>query len=266
MKHLTSRANPLYKQLLASAKLAGRPGQSVWLEGMHLCKAWLEHFAEPTWAVFDESARHSTEVNALAEHVSNDRQIWLPCSLIKPLSTLKSPPNAMFVVELPLAAQQTDIRGNVVVLDDIQDPVNVGTILRTTAAAGIRHVVTSPATAACWSPKVLRGGQGAQFALQLQESVDLLNWLATHRTGSGRLPVIATTLEKSKSLYAEPLPNEAIWVFGHEGRGVRPELLAMADQRLSIPHDHAAIESLNVASAVAICLFEQRRQILAYSV
>ena len=266
MKQITSRANPLYKQLLASAKLAGRTGHPVWLEGAHLCHAWLAQHSELMWALFDEDSRDVQEVQALADRVPDDRQIWLPSSLIKPLSTLKSPPNVIFVVVLPLATQQTHLQDNVVVLDDIQDPVNVGTILRTSAAAGIRHVVTSPATAACWSPKVLRGGQGAQFALELQESVDLLAWLAAHCISPDRLPVIATTLEKSQSLYAHPLPDKAIWVFGHEGRGVSPDILALADQRISIPHDQLAIESLNVASAVAICLFEQRRQILARSI
>lgn len=263
MKQITSRANPIYKQLLASAKQAGRPGHSVWLEGPHLCQAWLQHHVHLKWAIFDELSRNSPEIQALVDRVPLQQQVWVASSLMSALSTLKSPANVMFVVDVPPVAEQTELEENVVVLDDIQDPVNVGTILRTTAAAGIRHVVASSATASCWSPKVLRGGQGAQFALQMQQSVDVVAWLKRHRLSTVRLPVIATTLEQSKSLYAAPLPDNAIWVFGHEGRGVSPEILALADQRLSIPHDSQAIESLNVASAVAVCLFEQRRQRLA---
>lgn len=263
MKQITSRANPLYKQLLASAKQAGRPGHAVWLEGTHLCQAWLQYHVHLTWAIFDEVARTSQEIQALVDRVPLQQQVWVASSLMSALSTLKSPANVMFVVDVPPVAERTDLEENVVMLDDIQDPVNVGTILRTTAAAGIRHVVTTSATASCWSPKVLRGGQGAQFALQMQQSVDMVAWLKRHRSSTVRLPVIATTLEQSKSLYATPLPDNAIWVFGHEGRGVSPEILALADHRLSIPHDSQAIESLNVASAVAVCLFEQRRQRLA---
>ncbi len=74
------------------------------------------------------------------------------------------------------------------------------------------------------------------------------------------MPLVATALEGAVDLHARPLPERCAWVFGHEGQGVAPELLAAAALRVRIPHDSAAVESLNVAAAAAICLFEQRRQ------
>ena len=264
MKTLTSRSNPLYKQWLSDLRQAGRRGQAAWLEGVHLCEAWLQHCGQPTWALFSEEHMSEPEIAALMRAVDESRHVWMPAKLLAGLSSMASAPAVMFVGEVPVPLADSGLSKlsrNCVLLDDIQDPGNVGTILRTVAAAGIREVYTGPATAACWSPKVLRAGQGAQFALSIHEAVDLRALLKAQADQVGRLPVLVTSLHLSaQSLFCVALPEAAIWVFGHEGRGVSNDLVELADQCLFIEHDRAAVESLNVASAAAICLFEQRRQ------
>jgi len=141
-----------------------------------------------------------------------------------------------------------------VLLDGLQDPGNLGSILRTAAAAGIDRVFCGAGTVAAWSPKVLRAGMGAHFILEIVEDADLRALLA-----ETRVPVFATSSHAAEPLYACDLTQPCAWLFGHEGKGVSAELLAYADKRVTIPQN-PKIESLNVAASVAICLFEQVRQ------
>jgi TrmH family RNA methyltransferase len=142
----------------------------------------------------------------------------------------------------------------VLVLEGVQDAGNVGTLLRTAAAAGVDQVWLSAGCAHAWSPRVLRAGMGAQFVLSIAEGVDVLACL----TGLEK-DVIATSLDATESVFEAKLRGDAVWLFGAEGRGLSAELLARATRRLTIPMP-GRVESLNVAAAAAICLFEQVRQ------
>lgn len=262
MKRITSRSNPLYRQWLSEHKRAGRPGHLVWLEGTHLCQTWLARCGQPVWAVINQDAATQSEVVALINEVELGRQAWMPAAMVAGISSLVSAPAVIFLVQTPGPSKGLLLERNCVLLDDIQDPGNVGSILRTAAAAGVRQVIAGAGTAACWSPKVLRAGQGAHFALEIHEGEDLRAILQTYRSNPDHLPVLVTTLDSSaRPLFTVDLPPNVIWVFGHEGRGVCPEIVALADLPIYIAHETSAVESLNVASAAAICLFEQRRQV-----
>ncbi len=258
MKEIASRDNPRYKALRGIAAQAGRAGQPAVLEGVHLCQAWLTHRGLPELAVFDLERQHEPALAALRQAVPAQACIGLPGRLLAQLESVETSQGVMFVVQP--AAQPLPVRlgDNSVWLDRVQDPGNVGTLLRTAAAAGIRQVLLSSGCAAAWSPKVLRSGQGAHFALSLYEQVDLHEALARLD-----IPLAVTTLDSAEDLYQAELPRDCAWVFGHEGQGVEARLLAHAGLRLRIPHQFDAVESLNVAAAAAVCLFEQRRRLLA---
>jgi TrmH family RNA methyltransferase len=160
----------------------------------------------------------------------------------------------LFVAQPTIHPVPEKISESIVMLDRLQDPGNVGAILRTCAAAGIKRVFASVGTAGLWSPKVLRSAQGAHFVLKLHEQIDLMVL-----TEALAIPLIVTTLEDAKDLYKTALPKQAAWVFGNEGQGVTDSLLSRADIRVKIIHDKA-VESLNVTVASGVCLFEQRRQ------
>jgi len=260
MKVIESRANPFYKTLLRQFRVAGKPGELIWLEGPHLCQMWQSHQTNIAWLIVDASRLGDPVIEALRDGVDLDRQICLSHDLFDSISSVQSHQGVLMVVPAPEVSTLIRLNCATVILDRIQDPGNVGTILRTCAAAGITQVVCSTGTAAIWSPKVLRSAQGAHFVLQIHEATDLVALLTQASGSQDRLPVLATALDASVSLFETTLPEQAIWVFGHEGQGVAPDLLAMADQRIQIEHAQPAIESLNVASAAAICLFEQRRQ------
>lgn len=253
MKHITSRDNPRYKQLVKLA--GGRRGDQVLLEGVHLCQEWLRHRGPPAFALFDaQRLERDPELAALAAALPAGIAAGCDPALARRLSQVQESQGVYFIASTPVEPLPEHIAATSLWLDRIQDPGNLGTLLRTAAAAGISQAYLSSGCAGAWSPKVLRSAQGAHFAMRLHEDVDLAALRARLR-----VPLIATALEDARSLYDEPLPRACAWLMGNEGQGVSPELLRLADRRVFIPQA-PGVESLNVAAAAAICLFEHRRQ------
>ncbi len=254
MKHIQSKDNPQFKQFVrvASGKVRGQ----VLLEGVHLCQEWLRHQGMPDEAIFDfGKLSQSPELLALANTLDVSRCASIESSLWARLSQVAGQGQGVcFLVHTPAPQLPRAITENTLWLDRVQDPGNLGTLLRTAAAVGIRQVFISAGSAAAWSSKVLRSGQGAHFALEIYEHVDLLA-LSRHL----KVPLLATALEDGQLLYDVKLPSKCAWLVGNEGQGVAPALLEKADLRVFIPQAQA-VESLNVAVATAVCLYEQLRQ------
>jgi len=255
MKHIVSRGNPSFKALQRLATHAGRRGAQALLEGVHLCQTWLAQQAAPAWAVFDATRVDRPELAALLAAVPSRKVLLLDARLMSALETVETGQGVLFVVDPPKPELPTRLDGNMVWLDAVQDPGNVGTILRTCAAAGVTRVLLGTGTASAWSPKVLRSGQGAHFSLSIHEHIDLPSCVARLD-----VPLLVTALDDAQALYDTALPAACAWVFGHEGQGVSAPLLRAADLRVRIDHSQT-VESLNVSIASALCLFEQRRLI-----
>jgi TrmH family RNA methyltransferase len=139
-------------------------------------------------------------------------------------------------------------------LEDLQDPGNLGSILRSAAAAGVEEVYLSRKCVQAWSPRVLRAGMGAHFAVRIYEDVDLE---AFTRSYAGR--VFAAAADGGTPFYEAELEGRTALLFGNEGAGLTPGLRDAAHAAISIPMP-GAVESLNVAAAAAVCLFERVRQ------
>jgi len=255
MRHIASRENPRIKALRKLAAAGGRAGGKVLLDGVHLCQAWLDQGRRPGLAVFDAARLVRPELARLAAQVPDDVCLSVDAAVLRGLEGVESGQGVLFCVEIEEPPLPGHIEENCVWLDGVQDPGNVGTVLRTCAAAGVRRVLAGPGTAGAWSAKVLRSAQGAHFALAIHEKVDAAQVLARLR-----VPLVATALDGAADLYDAPLPRQCAWVFGHEGQGVSAGLLQAAALRVRIDHERSGAESLNVAVAAAICLFEQRRR------
>jgi RNA methyltransferase, TrmH family len=252
---LSSRDNPLFVKVrkLLRDPVAYRKLGFIWLEGDHLGSAWRARGGLGGEAVFTEAAWARTERRALAQGVS--RVALVSDSLMRELSALESPPDCGFLV--PWEGTGEVVAGvDTVVLDRLQDAGNVGAILRSAAALGVKQVVALKGTAALWSPKVLRAGMGAHFALRLVEAAGAP---ALDELG---LPLLGTSSHTSLELHRCRLPSPATWVFGHEGQGMDPGLAVRCEVVVRIPQPGGE-ESLNVAAAAAICLYESLRQRLA---
>lgn len=258
MKSITSRDNPFYKELkqLAGSSQARRKAGRSLLDGVHLCQAWLDLRGAPAHCVVSEGALANEEVEGIVRRceAAHAHVTALPDALFTALSQVEHGVHLMFLVETPHPARPQALRESAVLLDGVQDPGNVGSILRSAAAAGIRQVYCSAGTAFCWSPKVLRAAMGAHFVLEIFENVDLAELIR----GAG-VAVLATSGYATQRVYDVDLRQPVAWLFGHEGQGVADDLLALATHQVVIPHA-GQVESLNVAACAAVCFFEQLRQ------
>lgn len=149
-----------------------------------------------------------------------------------------------------------------ILLDEVQDPGNLGTIIRTADWYGVRHIYCAPGTADCFNPKVVQATMSALARVQLHyfESKEAeCAWLKTCSC-----PIYGTFLEGT-DIYRSDLKTAGVLVMGNEGRGVSAEVAALVTDKVLIPHfspDGNHVESLNVSVATAICLSELRRRSL----
>ena len=255
MKAITSRDNPTLKSLralLTDARRQRASGQAV-LEGPHLLSAALDHEIRPVLVVVCEGARANAEVTGLLARVGKVETLCVPDPLFRSLSELAAPLGILARIAVPPAPTSLPT-GDCLLLDAVQDAGNVGTLLRTAAAAGVRDVLLGPGCAGAWTPRVLRAAQGAHFGLSIREQADLAGFLK-HYSGNP----VATVARDGGDLYALDLRRPVAWLFGNEGAGLAPELVALAKRSATIPLAPGS-ESLNVAAAAAVCLFEMRRQ------
>lgn len=255
MKTITSRDNQTFKELraLACGTRRQREEGCALLDGPHLVTAALDKGLAPDLLVVSEAALSNAEVGALLARVEAVPVLCLRDALFRELSELAHPVGILARIAVP-PALTFSITGDCLLLDAVQDAGNVGTLLRTAAAAGVQDVLLGTGCAGAWTPRVLRAGQGAHFGLRIREQVDLPAFLHEYQGVS-----VAAVAHAGQLLYALDFSQPTAWLFGSEGQGVSPELVAAVSQRATIPLADGS-ESLNVGAAAAICLFEMRRQ------
>ena len=251
---ITSRDNPLFKRLkkLAESARARREAQMTLLDGEHLLAAYLDAGGQPHTLVRADSFDAGRFEN-WAARCPDVKAIALPDALFDELAPVSTPTGLLSEAAWlsPIARDDTPL---IIVLEDIQDPGNLGSILRSAAAAGCDAVYLSPGCADAWSPRVLRAGMGGHFVLSITESTDLL-----HVAGQFSGKLLAASLQADRSLYACNLRGKFGFAIGNEGAGLSPALLQAAQQHFIIPMP-GRVESLNAAAATAVCLFEAVRQ------
>jgi RNA methyltransferase, TrmH family len=259
---ITSPENPTVrrlKRLSGSARDCRTLGRTL-IEGAHLLQA-----AQLSKAVLHTLVLRAgdtpAEALALADQaraLPGVKTVELAPALYRAISPVEHGSGVLAEIGIPRALLPDRIDEDSVYLDGVQDPGNVGTLLRTAAAAGVRQVLAGPGCAYLWSPRVLRAGMGAHFVLGLHEEV-LPEVIGRVFAGT----VLAADAAGGDDLYSEGWDRApTLWMFGAEGQGLGPATLALAQRRLRIPIDER-VESLNVAAAAAVCLFEQHRRRLA---
>ena len=265
---ISSKENPLFKEIRLlqatgskgqKARLAS--GQAL-LEGIHLVQTWVGDPSLKTLLTSEVGLQNTEISEAVYSHIEicPDTKVYqLDSALWDLLSDLVNAPHIAGLLELPkstLAPPQSiaTLDGDVVILDRVQDAGNVGSILRTAAAAGFTKVIALTGCAHLWSTKVLRAGMGAHRLLDLYEG-----WSNQQVLSAVTAPLMAATADAEQDLFSlkKELLHPIAWVMGSEGQGVSDDLLAQA-KGVSIPID-PRVESLNVSTAAAVCLFETLR-------
>ncbi|TXD96590.1 RNA methyltransferase [Psychrobacter frigidicola] len=242
----------LAKALLTQARQRKKQGQTV-LEGVHLIDAALRSDYPFAQILLAESAQHHAEVQQILTRLPTYISILvLSDALYQSIRSLGAGIDIMAIVNIPMP-RLSMITSDCLILNDVQDSGNVGTLLRTAAAVGIDTVLCTSATAQAWSPKTLRAGMGAQFALSIYENLsvaDVLNCV--------QIPLLATSSHTDTLIYEHDLQAPVAWIMGHEGQGVCAELMQCATP-IALPQPNGQ-ESLNVAIAGSLCLYETLRQ------
>jgi TrmH family RNA methyltransferase len=256
VKLIVSRNNALFRSLskLAHSARARRKTGKVLLDGVHLVSAYCSVFGVPETVVVSPSGMKHNEIQNLLRQIPGLDPFELPDSLFKEISPVASPAGILAIINAPLPGKQPEKIRLCVLLEDIQDAGNLGSILRSAAAAGADCAFLSKNCAFAWSPKTLRAAMGAHFQLLIFEDSDLL---AVAKKFKGK--IIATDPDAKKSLYQADCHGPVAFIIGNEGAGVSPQLLKFAHERIKIPMP-GKTESLNAAAAAAICLFEKIRQ------
>jgi RNA methyltransferase, TrmH family len=262
MTRVTSLDNPRLKEaarLIASSRDRRKSGRCV-LEGAHAIDAYCRRVGTPETLIVADDAEAEPPIAALVARVPPSRMVSVTRAMLGELATLPADIGAIAVIDTPVAAPQR--AGDFcMLLENVQDPGNVGSMLRSAAAAGVGQVYLSRDCAFAWSPKVLRAAQGAHFHLAIYENADLLEWSRLYRDSGGA--VMATVVHGGVPLFDAPLPRKLALAIGNEGAGLTPALADVADLRVTIPMP-GGTESLNAAVAAAICLFEcVRRRVAA---
>ena len=253
-KHIISSDNPVFKylkKLSENARERRAEGKTL-LDGVHLIESYCEAFGDPELDIIPEG-KSSAEANALMQQLEHVNTMMLPTLMFAELTPVASSTGILALVSTP-QIEPPDTINFALMLEDIQDPGNLGSMLRTALGAGGEAVYLSKGCTDAWSPKALRGGQGAQFLLPIFEGVDIVEAMQNF-TGNS----YATTMQ-GESLYAQDLSQPTAFVIGNEGAGLSAKVVQAATHQISIPM-HQNLESLNAAAAAAVCLFERKRQI-----
>jgi RNA methyltransferase, TrmH family len=256
---ISSTDNPIYRRLkqFATSVRACRDAHRTLIEGVHLLHAALAAKV-PIRTLVLRGAEQSAEALVLvprAEAQSKAKLIEIAPALYDAISPVDHGAGVLAEIEFETPPWPKQIVDDAIYLDNVQDPGNVGTLLRTAAAAGVRHVIGGPGCAFFWSPKVMRAAMGAHFVLDLHEQI-APQILRAAFAGE----VLATDATDGEDLFAAEWGADAtVWLFGGEGQGLTADALLAASRRLRIPID-SRVESLNVGAAAAVCLFEQMRR------
>jgi len=176
--------------------------------------------------------------------------ILVASKVFEALSDAETPQGVAAEIEIPSPEARP---GDQVFLEGVQDAGNVGAILRTAAAFGVSGVVLDRACADPWSPKVLRAGMGGHFALSIRQVEDL-----KAEVGRFKGQVACTVARDGAPLKGAKLVRPLGWIFGSEGHGVSEALQELSNVLITIPLAPGT-ESLNVAAAAAICLYQGAR-------
>jgi RNA methyltransferase, TrmH family len=263
MERITSRHNPIVKRFreLSRAHGAGRDAE-VLLDGAHLVHEALAAGVTVEMAAFADRQLRAGETADIAAAVTRGggRVISVSDQVLAAMSPVQHPSGVVAIGRAPgsrLDAVFAPAPQLIAVLAGVQDPGNVGAIVRTAAASAATGVVAIEGSANPFGWKALRGAMGGTFRLPVAARGSLLDVVATARERGVRL--IAAVPHDGRPLPRTDLRSPAALLLGGEGAGITETMLAAADETVTIPM-RRPIESLNVAVAAALLLYEASRQ------
>lgn len=259
MQVITSKENELIKHIKKLSDKKYRDKNNCYIvEGIKLVEEAVKEDADIEKIIICEESTHTSEISKnLMYEIAKYDCIYVTEKIFKTLTQVMNPQGIMAIIKKgskrPHIKYDEDI---IVALDDIQDPGNLGTILRTVDSIGLKQIIVSKGTADAYNPKVVRSTMGAIFRVEIIEVENLKETIEMMKRNNYEL--VVTSLQTESSIYDIDY-NKKIIVIGNEANGVSKEIQDMADRKIKIPM-LGKTESLNASVATAIILYEYIRQ------
>jgi len=254
---ITSRQNPLVARFKAAAD---HDEHWMLLDGAHLLAEALDAGLAIDCVAVDPDRVAGGDFDALARRLPADRLVAVSRSVLDAMSPVRTPTGIVALAARPRHAAGDVMRAGTALLvgaADIQDPGNLGAIVRAAEAGGASGVVTTPGGADPFGWKAVRGAMGSAFRLPIVRAASVDAMLDEARAAG--LQVVAAVGHGHTPMHEVDFTKATLIVLGSEGRGLTPGLVDAADVAVSIPMT-APVESLNVAVAAALLVYEARRQ------
>jgi TrmH family RNA methyltransferase len=251
MTTIASRDNARVRRWRGLMRDAGerRSQRRAMIEGENLVSSYLRSGKTVESLILSKSGSSQAAFIALARQSGKPPTV-LADSVFRSIADTEAPAGIAAEIAIPAARPNLRSAAACMFFEGIQDAGNVGAILRSAAAFGIRYAVLDRGCADAWSPKVLRAAAGAHFTMLLAERADLAAAI-----GEFGGKIVCTVPRGGMPLADAELSGRIGWIFGAEGQGVSDALAARATLKITIPMPGGA-ESLNVAAAAAICCYE----------
>lgn len=258
MQRITSKDNSIIKHIkrLKEKKYRAEYGEYI-VEGLKLIKEAVQESAEIKYIVVCDGCDNSEIIEShLKYEMARIDFIYVPQNIFKMISDVENPQGVLAVIRKKTIDEINIKEELILALDDIQDPGNLGTILRTADSVGLKQILVSKDTADCFNPKVVRSTMGAIFRVNVIECEDLKHTLKELQNKEYK--VMITSLKAKNSIYNTDYKKKVI-VIGNEANGVSKEILNIADEKVIIPM-LGKTESLNASVATGVILYEYVRQ------
>ena len=259
MQSISSKENELIKHIrkLKDKKERDISNEYV-IEGIKLIQeAIRENVKINQIIICDDCEKTESIPKDLKYEIAKYNCIYVTRKILKYISEVQEPQGILAVIEKNNLNREIDYNQDIIVaLDDVQDPGNLGTILRTVDSIGVTQILVSKGTADCFNPKVVRSTMGAIFRIKIIECEDLEKSLKEIK--KHKYKIVVTSLQTNNSIY-EINYNKKIIVIGNEANGVEERIQKIADEKIKIPMI-GKTESLNASVATGIVLYEYVRQ------
>ena len=259
MDIISSKDNEIVKNVRKLKEKKYRDLENAYIvEGIKMVKeAILEKASIKQIIICDDCEKSDSIPKELMYEIAKYDCLYVTSKIFKYISEVQTPQGVLAVVEKNNRDEDINYNEDIIVaLDDIQDPGNLGTILRTVDSVGLTQILVSKGTADCYNPKVVRSSMGAIYRVKVIECEDLLETLKEVKRN--KFKILVSSLKESNSIYNVKY-NKKVLVIGNEANGVEEKIMNIADEKIKIPM-LGKTESLNAAVATGIILYEYVRQ------
>ncbi len=255
---ITSKDNDTIKYLkkLKDKKYRDQENSYI-IEGIKLIKEAIQENAKIKLIIICDDCKQEGNIDSdIKYEIAKYECIYVTEKIFSSLTTVVNPQGILAVIEKEKKNEQIDYNNDIfLILDNIQDPGNMGTILRTADSLNLKQIIVSKDSSEVYNPKVVRSTMGAIFRVKVIESENLVKTIKELK--KHKIKIVTTSLQADKSMYDISYEKTAI-IIGNEANGVSKEILELSDEKIKIPMPGKA-ESLNASVATSVILYEAMR-------